>query len=99
MEKCTEVLDYAINLRSPLFLQNLDLGYVLEYKVQKEAASLAEIKVDIASAGHWFGGGNLPHFLALEIFVALLRDDLLFQLDLMTTLCVHQATSCASCGH
>ncbi|KAK9907636.1 hypothetical protein WJX75_007337 [Coccomyxa subellipsoidea] len=40
--------------------KNLDLGYVLEYKVSKEAASAqAEIKVDIASAGHWFGGGHL----------------------------------------
>lgn len=31
----------------------------MEYRVHKAAASQAEIKLDIESAGHWFGGGHL----------------------------------------
>jgi hypothetical protein len=30
----------------------------VEYRVHKAAASQAEIKLDIESAGHWFGGGK-----------------------------------------
>ncbi len=48
-------------------MQDLDLGYVLDYKVKKDSASaLAEIKVDIASAGHWFGGGVFPGLFELS---------------------------------
>jgi hypothetical protein len=37
------------------------MGYTLEYQVKKGgASSLAEMKVDINSAGHWFGGGACP---------------------------------------
>ena len=40
----------------------------MEYRVHKAAASQAEIKLDIESAGHWFGGGapcDTPHALTL----------------------------------
>ena len=38
--------------------QGVDHGYVLEYQVRKEAANQAEIVVDMATAGEWFGGGG-----------------------------------------
>lgn len=33
----------------------------MDYRVHKAAASQAEVKLDIESAGHWFGGGALQH--------------------------------------
>ena len=35
----------------------------MDYCVHKTAAAQAELKIDIESAGHWFGGGVL---LALQ---------------------------------
>ena len=37
----------------------------MEYRVHKDAASQAEITLDIESAGHWFGGGALQHLPAM----------------------------------
>ena len=34
-------------------------GLVLQYRVARGLADCAEIKVDVESAGHWFGGGHL----------------------------------------
>lgn len=48
-------------------VQNLDLGYIVEYRVRKETASLAEVKVDIPSAGHWFGGGPSSRLLFYDV--------------------------------
>ncbi len=39
-------------------LQGIDSGFVLEYQARKGAADQAEIKVDLASAGEWYGGGE-----------------------------------------
>ncbi|CAL5223288.1 g5776 [Coccomyxa viridis] len=39
--------------------KSIEGGYTVEYRVHKAAASQAEIKLDIESAGHWFGGGHL----------------------------------------
>ena len=37
----------------------LQHGLVLQYRVARGLADCAEIKVDVESAGHWFGGGHL----------------------------------------
>lgn len=47
--------------------QGLASGYVLEYQTRKEDVDQAELTIDMASAGHWFGGGALcPHSHALR---------------------------------
>ena len=40
-----------------LLLQSIEGGYTVDFRVHKAASSQAEIKLDIESAGHWFGGG------------------------------------------
>ena len=40
----------------------------MEYRVHKAAASQAEIKLDIESAGHWFGGGKPAPYSLQEMY-------------------------------
>ena len=50
---------YARMLTNVPASQGIEGGYAIEYRVHKTATTQAELKIDIESAGHWFGGGLL----------------------------------------
>ena len=48
---------HAKKLTNPPASQGIEGGYAVDYRVHKTVATQAELKIDIESAGHWFGGG------------------------------------------